>query len=270
METWLADKVAVVCGASGGIGRETALVLARAGATVVAAARSEVGCESVAAKIRAEGGKGYAVAADVSDWVQMQRLAEEAAMLSGGPADILVVTAGTISPVGRSWEVAPGAWRENTQVNLLGSFHAVRAFLPAMVARGSGTIVLVSSVAVKVATPGWSAYGACKAGVDFLGKVVQGELDLEGIPVRVHVAYPGVVDTPMQAAIRGFTEQEFPAVGAFRRLHEKGRLRPVEQPAQLILWLTTPMAADLKGHVADLDDPALRDRVAADLGIEPF
>jgi NAD(P)-dependent dehydrogenase (short-subunit alcohol dehydrogenase family) len=139
-----------------------------------------------------------------------------------------------------------------------------------MVARGSGTIVLVSSVAVKVATPGWSAYGACKAGVDFLGRVIQGELDLDGIPVRVHVAYPGVVDTPMQEAIRGLTEDEFPTVGAFRRLHEKGRLRPVAQPAQLILWLTSPMAADMKGRIADLDDPAIRERVIADLGIEPF
>jgi 3-oxoacyl-[acyl-carrier protein] reductase len=270
MNVQLAGKAAVVCGASSGIGKETALALARAGATVVAAARGETGCEAVAAQIRAEGGTAHAVSADVGDWEQMQHLAAQTEALCGHPADILVVTAGTVRPAGMSWEVAPDEWAQNAQVNLLGSFQAVRAFLPAMVAKKSGIIVLVSSVAVKVATPGWGAYGACKAGVDFLGRVLQGELDLAEAPVRVHVAYPGVVDTPMQAAIRGFSEQEFPSVAVFRRMHEKGRLRPVEQPAKLILWLTTPMAADLKGQIADLDDPAIRERMAADLGIEPF
>ncbi len=265
----LDDKVAVVCGAGSGIGRETALVLARAGATVVAAARREEGCAALVELVRSEGGLAHALAADIGDWTQAQRLAQETEMRCGS-ADILVVTAGVVRPAGKTWEVAPTEWAQNVQVNLLGAFHAARAFLPAMVARRSGVVVLVSSVAVKVATPGWGAYGASKAGIDFLGRMMQTELDLDELPVRVHVAYPGVVDTPMQETIRTFSEKEFPSVEVFRRMREKGRLRPVRQPADLIWWLTTPMAANLKGQIADLDDPAIRERVSADLALEPF
>jgi 3-oxoacyl-[acyl-carrier protein] reductase len=270
MNQRLDGKVAVVCGASSGIGRETALVLARAGATVVAAARGETGCTAVAELVKAEGGRAHTLTADLEDWGQVQSLAEQTEAVCGAPADILVVTAGTVLPVGKSWEVAPAEWARNVQVNLLGSFHVARAFLPGMVARRSGVIALVSSVAVKLATPCWGAYGASKAGIDFLGRVMQAELDLDDIPVRVHVAYPGVVDTPMQETIRSFSEEEFPSVAAFRRMHEKGRLRPPVHPANLILWLTTSAAADLKGQIADLDDPGIRERVATDLGVEPF
>jgi 3-oxoacyl-[acyl-carrier protein] reductase len=269
MERRLDGKVAVICGAGSGIGRETALVLARAGATIVAAARREEGCAAVVEAIRSEGGVAHAVTADIGDWAQTESLAQKTEALCG-PADILVVSAGVVRPAGRTWEVAPTEWAHNVQVNLMGAFHAARAFLPSMAARQSGVIVFVSSVAVKAVTPGWGAYGASKAGVDFLGRVMQAELDLSGLPIRVHVAYPGVVDTPMQETIRSFSEEEFPSVAAFRRMHEKGRLRPPEQPANLIWWLTTSMAADLKGQIADLDDPAIRERVAADLGVEVF
>jgi NAD(P)-dependent dehydrogenase (short-subunit alcohol dehydrogenase family) len=177
------------------------------------------------------------------------------------------VTAGSLEPVGKIWSIDPAAWAENVRVNLTGSFHAVRAFLPEMIARRQGVIVLVSSVAVKVATPGWGAYVASKAGVDSFARVLQAELDQEELPIRVHVAYPGVVDTRMQERVRLLTEEQFPQVEAFRRMKDKGRLRPPEQPANLIRWLATEHAADLKGQVADLDDPDIRQRVAADLGI---
>lgn len=265
----LDGKVAVVWGASSGIGRETVQVLARAGATVVAAARREAGCADVCEAVRSEGGVAHPVGADIATAADAGRLVRQTEDLCG-PADILVVTAGTVDPVGMTWQVDPDDWARNVQVNLIGAFNAVRVFLPGMVERGSGVIVLVSSVAVKVGTPGWGAYGASKAGVDFLGRVTQAELDLVESPVRVHVAYPSVVDTPMQESIRGLSEEDFPSVSIFRRMHEKGRLRPASEPARLILWLASPGAADLKGRIADLDDEAIRERMAADLGVGPF
>lgn len=268
MDLRLDGKTAVICGASGGVGAAAARILARAGANVVVASRNAGRLAEVAAQVRTEGGSARDLVVDLSDWSQTQQLAQ--AVEQAGPVDILVVTAGTLDPVGRTWQVDPAEWAENVQVNLTGTFNAVRAFLPGMVARRAGTVILVSSVAVKVGTPTWGAYGSAKAGVDFLGRVLQAELDMDEVPVRVHVAYPGVVDTPMQEKLRAMSSEQFPSVEAFRRMKEKGRLRAPEQPANLIWWLTTEAAADLKGQIADLDDPAIRERVAADLGIPVF
>jgi benzil reductase ((S)-benzoin forming) len=131
-------------------------------------------------------------------------------------------------------------------------------------------VVLVSTGVTRFVVPGWSAYGAAKSGLDYLGRNLQAELDLEGLPISVYTVYPGVVDTPMQETIRGMTQEEFPDVERIRRMHEEGRLRPPEQPAALIWWLTTLGAADLRGQVVDIGSPDVRSRVAADLGLPQF
>jgi NAD(P)-dependent dehydrogenase (short-subunit alcohol dehydrogenase family) len=276
----LEGKVAVVIGGGRGIGRATAWLLARVGATLVVAARTVSDCDLVAASIRQEGGRAFAVAADVADWPATQHLAAEVGRLAG-PVDIVVISAGVIGPAGKVWEVAPDEWAANVRINLVGAFHAIRAFLPGMItgarrtsAGGSShdaaTVVLVSSAAARHVLPGASAYGAAKAGLDYLGSILQGELDLEGLPVSVYVVYPGIVDTPMQETIRGMRETEFPEVGRHRLLHEQGRLRPPEQPASLILWLAACAPPDLRGQVVALDDPGIRGRMTAELGLAPF
>jgi len=269
MQHGLDGKVAVICGGGSGVGRAAAMVLARAGASVVVSARSAAKCAEVAGRINDEGGSAFAMPVDVTDLEQMRRLARGVEKARGS-ADILVVTAGSVEPVGRTWQVNPADWARSVETNLVGTFNAVQAFLPQMISRRGGVIVLVSSSAVKIGTPTWGAYGASKAGVDFLGRVLQAELDMDEIPIRVHVAYPGVVDTAMQEQIRALPEEQFPSVGIFRKMYEKGRLRPPEQPANLIWWLTTEAAADLKGLVADLDDSTIRERLVSDLQIEPF
>lgn len=265
----LDGKVAVITGGGGGIGRATALVLAKAGATVVVAGRRMSGCEATAEAVRSAAGAAHPTVVDVADWNSARHLADETHRLAG-PADVVVANAGVAGPAGRSWEVSPSDWMSNVQINLVGVFNTVRAFLPGMVQRRQGILVLVSSVAVKLTVPGWGAYTSSKSGVDHLARVMQAEFDAEELPLRVHVAYPGAVATSMQEVIRSFPEAEFPNVGVFRRMHEKGRLRSPDEPASLIWWLTTPMAADLRGRVADIDDPEIQARVSADLGMPPL
>ncbi len=268
-EIRLEGKVAVVTGGGRGIGRATALKLAGAGASVVVAARTRTQIEDTAARIRDEGGRAIAVPTDVGDWQSVVQLAEETRR-AFGQADIVVANAAILHPVGDSWELPPDLWAHNVQVNLVGAFHTARAFLPAMVERGEGVLVFVSSGAAAHPVPGWSAYCASKAGLDHFAANLVEELALRKAAVRVHVLYPGIVETAMQAEIRHFSPERFPLVEKFRAYHEAGWLRPPEEPATLIWWLVTPLAADLHGQVVSIDDEAVRRRMAQDMGISPF
>ncbi|MGD2104949.1 MAG: SDR family NAD(P)-dependent oxidoreductase, partial [Anaerolineae bacterium] len=107
----LDGQVAVVTGGGRGIGRATAITLARAGASVVVTARTTSEIESTAAEIRAKGGSARAFPADVSDWEAVLRLARET-QDAFGPPDVVVANAGVVEPVGDTWEVAPDAWAQ--------------------------------------------------------------------------------------------------------------------------------------------------------------
>ncbi len=268
-ELRLEGKVAVVTGGGRGIGRATALKLAEAGASVVVAARTRTQIEETAALIRDSGRRALAVPTDVSDWQSVAQLAEETER-AFGPADIVVVNAAVIHPIGDSWELPPDLWAQNIQINLIGAFYTVRAFLPAMVERDEGVLVFVSSGAASHPIPGWSAYCAAKAGMDHFAANLVEELALRQVGVRIHVLYPGIVETAMQEEIRRQPLGRFPLVEKFRAYHEAGWLRPPEEPATLIWWLTTPMAADLHGQIVSIDDEAIRRRISRDLGIPPF
>jgi NAD(P)-dependent dehydrogenase (short-subunit alcohol dehydrogenase family) len=268
-EARLDGKVAVVTGGGRGIGRATAMVLARAGAAVVVVARTAQQIEETAETIRQGGGQALAVSADVSGWSAVQRLAEETKR-AFGPADIVVANAGVIAPVGDIWEVQPKDWARNLNVNLTGAFYTARAFLPAMVERRSGILIFVSSGAATHPVPGWSAYCAAKAGLDHFVRNLAAELDQRGLPVRVYTLYPGIVDTAMQERVRGMSEDQFSQAARFRAYYTDGWLRPPEEPGTLIWWLATPMAADLHGQVVSIDDAAIRNRMAADLDVPLF
>ncbi len=268
-EVRLEGKVAVVTGGGRGIGRATALKLAEAGASVVVAARTKTQIEETAALIRERGGQALAVPTDVSEWQAVERLAKET-VRAFGTADIVVANAAVLHPVGRSWEVPADLWARNVEINLIGAFYTARAFLPALVERGEGVLVFVSSGAAAHPVPGWSAYCAAKAGLDHFARNLGEELTMAGSRVRVHVLYPGIVETAMQEEIRRLPPGRFPLVEQFRTYHEAGWLRPPEEPATLIWWLATPLAADWHGRIVSIDDEAVRLRMARDLGISPF
>ncbi|MFP4395167.1 MAG: SDR family NAD(P)-dependent oxidoreductase [Anaerolineales bacterium] len=268
----LDDKIAVVTGGGRGIGRATALTLARAGAAVAVAARTEEEIAAVAEEIREAGGQAMAVPTDITSWAAVQHLADEVAR-AYGPADIVVANAGIVKPVEDTWAVAPEAWAQNVDVNLTGAFYTARAFLPAMMereAREAGVVIFVSSGAATHPVPGWSAYCAAKAGLDHFARNVASEIDRRGSSIRIHTLYPGIVDTSMQTRIRELSEEQFPQAEKYRAYYEKNQLRPPEEPATLIWWLTTPMAADFHGQAANIDDAEVRRRIAADLDIPEF
>jgi NAD(P)-dependent dehydrogenase (short-subunit alcohol dehydrogenase family) len=236
---------------------------------VVLTARTESEIEETADRIRADGGSARAFPADVSDWDSLCRLAEETERVFGAP-QIVLANAGIVEPTGDSWEVAPHAWAENISINLTGAFYTVRAFLPQMVDRDTGTLIFTSSGAATHSIPGWSAYCAAKAGVDHLVGNLAAEIDQRGLSLRVHAFYPGVVDTSMQKRIRQKSEKKFPLVEKYRRYHREGVLRPPEEPAALVWWLATPMAARFHGQPVSIDDPSIQRRLVEDLGVPPL
>ncbi len=250
----------LVTGGGRGIGRATALALARCGASIVITARSEAQIEAVAQEIRALGREARAIRADVSREADVRHLFEEA-----GSVDILINNAGIIQPIGPVASVDPQAWVHNIAVNLIGPFLTCRYALPGMLERGWGHIVNLSAGVATGRMASWSAYSAAKAGLETLTKVIVREVGERG--VRANVVRPGIVDTELQEEIRGTDEELFGRenLERYRSYKEQGMLRSPEDPAKLILWLLSPEADDINGEVLAIDDP----EVAAKIGVVP-
>jgi len=192
---WLAGRVAIVTGASRGIGRATAGALASAGAVVVAAARSKDKLEELQAEITRGGNNATAVGCDVSDPDQVQALFDIASQ-KGEPA-VLVCSAG-IAPRGLIDETPVSEFERTIAVNLTGTFLCCRLAMQAMKRAGSGKIVTISSLSGVYATekfPGLAAYNASKAAVVGLTEGIA----VEGKPYGISAICisPGAVDTQM-------------------------------------------------------------------------
>jgi len=195
---WIDGKIAVVTGASRGIGRATAVALAEAGAYVVAAARSSEPLERLHHEITRKGGRALAVTCDVSDPVQVERLFTEAASL--GQISVLVCAAGVLAK-GLVDELALVDWQMSLDVNLTGVFSCCAAAFRLMKKARSGRIVTISSLSGVYATekfPGLAAYNASKAGVVGLTEAIA----VEGKPFGISAicVSPGAVDTEMLKA----------------------------------------------------------------------
>lgn len=192
----LSGKVALVTGASRGIGRATALQFARAGAAVALAARDNAALEQGAADIRATGGTALACTTDVADEDSVTALFDRVSS-ELGPVDILVNSAGAIVQA-RFEDLSTASWDHVIGVNLRGAFLCCRAAFRTMIPRGGGVIINLSSLSgVKGVEkfPGLSAYNVSKYGVAGLSEI----LAVEGKPhhIRVVAVSPGAVDTEM-------------------------------------------------------------------------
>ncbi|MEL7164778.1 MAG: SDR family oxidoreductase [Pseudomonadota bacterium] len=183
-------KTVVITGASKGIGAASARVLAAGGARVVLAARSADALTALAAETG-----GLAVPCDVADYAQV-----EALIAAAGEVDVLVNNAGLIDPIARIEDSDVAGWNAVVDVNLKGVYHGLRAVLPQMAARGSGTIINISSGAATGALEGWSHYCATKAAVLSLTRCADKEMRAAG--VRVMGLSPGTVATDMQREIK--------------------------------------------------------------------
>ncbi len=235
----LGGQTALVTGGARGIGLATVAALQALGARVSYTART---AESLAeARAAAPGATG--VLCDITDRAAL------AAVLAPG-FDILVNNAAVVTPIGRILDLDPAAFAASLEVNLTAQFDAIRLALPAMLARGRGSIVNISSGAAHRPQEGWAAYCAGKAGLAMLTKSVHLEYGAQGI--RVFGLAPGVVDTGMQGQIRAS------GINPVSQL-KRSDLAPPDQPARAIAWLCTPAADGLAGQELDIRTPSLRE-----------
>jgi NADP-dependent 3-hydroxy acid dehydrogenase YdfG len=197
MNQKLQGKVALVTGASSGIGRATALALAQEGATVAVAARRGDRLDALVQNITDSGGKALAIVVDIGDELQAQSMVEKT-LLAFGKIDILINNAGVMLLAS-----VDGAdiseWYEMVNVNLMGLAIATHAVLPTMKAQGDGHIVNLSSVAGRFSFTNCAMYNATKFGVNGFSDALRQEVSRHKI--RVTIIEPGIVATELTTHI---------------------------------------------------------------------
>ena len=250
----LAGRRALVTGGGRGIGRAVALDLARAGAAVAAAARTLSEVEKVAEAVVAGGGRGLAVAMDVTDPESVRAGFARAREALGG-IDILVSGAG-VAPSALLPRTTDAIWRQVIETNLSGVFYCLREALPEMTSRGWGRVVHLASIAGKTGYPYIAAYAASKHGV--LGLTKCAALEVATTGVTVNAVCPGYVDTPMlEAGVARIVEKTgLTAEEARRRLADMSpqrRLYTAEEVSALVLFLCGDAAAGINGQALSVD-----------------
>ena len=235
----LNDKVAIVTGASRGIGRTLALEMARAGADLVVCARSEEALKELVAEITELGRKALAVAVDVGLTVDVERLIAEA-LASFGRIDILVNNAG-ITRDGLLLRMKDEDWDAVLDTNLKSAFLLTRAVAKTMTKQRSGRIINISSVVGEMGNPGQANYCASKAGLIGLTKSVARELARRN--VTVNAVTPGFVETDMTAELGEKAREELTAQIPL------GRLGQTEDIAHAVIFLASDQAGYITGQV---------------------
>jgi 3-oxoacyl-[acyl-carrier protein] reductase len=239
----LKDKVAVVTGASQGIGRETALALAEAGAKVVVAARSDEKLQALVADINAAGGCAFAVKMDVADAEQVKAGFKQ--MLEKfGRLDILVNNA-AITRDGLAMRMKAEDWEAVLRTNLTGAHLCIQQALPTMMKARAGRIINISSVVAQSGNAGQANYVAAKAGIIGLTKAIA--IEIASRNITVNAVAPGFVATPMTDVLPDKVKEELKTRIPLRRM---GSARDV---AAAIVFLASDEAAYITGHVLNVN-----------------
>lgn len=237
----LTGKVAIVTGASSGIGRATAKLFAHHGASVVLAARRQQELDTLVAEIIEGGGRARAVAGDVRDETYARELVKIAAGTFGG-LDIAFNNAATVGAMGPVSSLSAEDWHETLDTNLTACFLGAKYQVPALVARGGGSLIFTSTfVGYTVGMPGMAAYAASKAGLIGLTQVLAAEHGREG--VRVNALLPGGTDTP-SATFKTPQSRSF-----VEGLHALKRVAQPEEIARSALYLASEASSFTTGAV---------------------
>lgn len=239
-------KVALVTGASRGIGKAIAINFASAGAKVVLASRKQAGLELVAEEIKSTGGDALPVAAHTGDESAITLLITNTVEYYGG-VDILVNNAATNPHFGPILTADEGLWAKILDTNLVGYFRVAKACAENMIERGGGKIINIASVAGKMPLPGMGIYCVSKAGVLMLTKVLAAELAQENI--QVNAIAPGFVKTKFSSAIWDNPQ-----------IHEatlkgipQGRIAAPEEIAGAALFLASEASSYVTGETIVID-----------------
>ena len=200
----LKGKIALVTGASKGIGRAVALALAAEGVHIGLLARNEKDLSAVAEEVNDLGVKAVAVTADISNMQEVNTAVEEI-LEKFGSIDILINNAGT-GTFGKFLEIEPEVWENQIRTNLFGVYYATRAVLPQMIARSAGDIINISSTSGKAGAATTSAYSASKFGVFGLGESLMQEVRKHNI--RVTTLAPSTIVTDLAQSANLITGDE--------------------------------------------------------------
>ena len=247
----LAGRTALIFGGSSGIGRATAQLFAREGATVaVVASGSLAKANSVVAAIAQAGGRAHAYAADIRDVGQIRALVATVEAELGG-IDILVNSAGVFYPT-TIGEVEEAAFHRMIDINLKGTFFAIDAVVGGMKARGSGHIVNVASVAGVRASARYSLYSASKAAIIMLTKALAGDLAPHGI--HVNAIAPGNTATAMNEGDRNDPAHAEQMAATAAATPSKRIYSPPEDMAAAILFLCSGEVNAMYGATMLLDE----------------
>ncbi len=239
----LKDKVALVTGASQGIGRDTAQALAEAGAKVAVAARTEEKLAALVNEIAAAGGTAFAVKMDVADAEQV-KAGFKVVVGKFGRLDILVNNA-AITRDGLAMRMKLDDWEAVIRTNLTGAHLCIQQALPTMMRARAGRIINIASVVAQMGNAGQANYVAAKAGLIGLTKAIAIEISSRNI--TVNAVAPGFIETPMTNVLGDNVKEEL------NTRIPLGRMGSARDVAAAIVYLASDEAGYITGHVLDVN-----------------
>jgi len=243
----LNNKIAIVTGASAGIGRATAKLFAAEGATVIVGARRQAELDSLVSEIEAAGGQAIAIAGDVRSEDYHKRLVETA-IQRYGKLDIAFNNAGIIGEAGPSTAVSEAGFSEALAINLTASFLGAKHQIGAMASTGGGSVIFTSTfIGYSFSFPGVAAYAASKSGLIGLTQALAAEFGPAN--VRVNAVLPGAVDTDMYRGMNDTAEKQQFITG----LHALKRVATPEELARSVLFLASDESSFITGTASLVD-----------------
>lgn len=261
----LQGQVAIVTGASRGIGAATARLLADAGCAVVLTARDEDSLQALANEIRRRGAQAVSVPADISDPDMAEEIVESA-VAQFDRVDIVVNCAGTVWPLEEAVDTDLNEWAYGIHVNLVGPFLVASNALAIMLDQDYGRVVNLTCRYVGEPKIGTSAYFAAKAGLEEWARVVAKEMD--GTGVTVVCLDPGIVDTELRREILDVDRVDSRVdISAWLPDAEPASLRSPEEAARMVYWLVGPWSHGLSGQVFRGADAEWQEQVNHDVGV---